>query len=55
MLGLIQSGNFLGEMALLAGEPRFAMAAAARLLDELNQRALRLLPGHNIQFTKNIR
>jgi signal transduction histidine kinase len=26
-----------------------------RLLDELNQQALRLLPGHNIQFAKNIR
>jgi signal transduction histidine kinase len=26
-----------------------------RLLDELNQQALRLLPGHNIQFVKNIR
>jgi signal transduction histidine kinase len=25
------------------------------LLDELNQQALRLLPGHNIQFAKNIR
>ena len=26
-----------------------------RLLDELNQQSLRLLPGHNIQFAKNIR
>jgi signal transduction histidine kinase len=26
-----------------------------RLFDELNQQALRLLPGHNIQFAKNIR
>src|SRR5436309_445611 len=26
-----------------------------RLLDELNQEALRLLPGHNIQFARNIR
>jgi signal transduction histidine kinase len=26
-----------------------------RLLDELNQQALRLLPGQNIQFAKNIR
>jgi len=26
-----------------------------RLLDELNQQSLRLLPGHNIQFGKNIR
>jgi signal transduction histidine kinase len=26
-----------------------------RLLDELNQQALRLLPGHNIQFAKHIR
>jgi signal transduction histidine kinase len=26
-----------------------------RLLDELNQQALRLLPGHNIQFAKNVR
>lgn len=26
-----------------------------RLLDELNQQALRLLPGHNIQFAKQIR
>ena len=26
-----------------------------RLLDELNQQALRLLPGHNVQFVKNIR
>jgi len=26
-----------------------------RLLDELNQQALRLLPGHNIQFVKHIR
>ena len=26
-----------------------------RLLDELNQQSLRLLPGHNIQFARNIR
>jgi len=26
-----------------------------RLLDELNQQALQLLPGHNVQFAKNIR
>src|SRR5262249_1913647 len=26
-----------------------------RLLDELNQQSLRLLPGHNVQFAKSIR